>query len=75
MAGRDRFILELIYFAIGCASLGVIFVFILVFALEYFGINIYRHLWLLFIPLALAIALNIMAIELYGRYRRKKRRP
>jgi membrane protein DedA with SNARE-associated domain len=75
MARRDRFILELIYFAIGCAALGVLFAFILVFALQYFDIDIYKHLWLLLMPLVLAIALNILAIELYGRYRRKKKRP
>jgi hypothetical protein len=73
MSGRDSFILELIYFAVGCAALGVIFAFILVFALQYFGINVYQHLWLLLLPLVLSIALNIMFIELYGKYKRKKR--
>jgi membrane protein DedA with SNARE-associated domain len=74
VARRDRFILELIYFAVGCAALGVLFAFILVFALQYFRIDIYKHLWLLLIPLVLSIALNVLAIELYGKYRRKKRR-
>jgi hypothetical protein len=74
MARRDSFILELIYFAVGCAALGVLFAFILVFALQYFGIDIYKHLWLLLLPLVLSIALNVMAIELYGRFKRKKRR-
>jgi hypothetical protein len=73
MAGRDSFILELIYFAVGCAALGVLFAFVLVFALQYLGINVYQHLWLLLIPLVLSISLNILAIELYGRYKRKKR--
>jgi uncharacterized protein YacL len=75
MARRDSFILELIYFAVGCAALGVLFAFILVFALQYFSINIYKHLWLLLIPLVLSIALNVLAIELYGKYKRKKPRP
>jgi hypothetical protein len=73
MSGRDSFILELIYFAVGCAALGIIFAFILVFALQYFGIDVYKHLWLLLIPLVLSISLNIMFIELYGMYKRKKR--
>jgi hypothetical protein len=73
MAGRDSFILELIYFAVGCAALGVLFAFVLVFVLQYLGINVYQHLWLLLIPLVLSIGLNILAIELYGRYKRKKR--
>jgi hypothetical protein len=75
MAGRDSFILELIYFAVGCAALGILFTFILILVLQYQGINVYQHLWLLLIPAVLSISLNIMAIELYGRYRRKKRQP
>ncbi len=73
MAGRDSFILELIYFAVGCAALGVLFAFILVFTLQYLGINVYQHLWLLLLPLVLSIGLNILAIELYSRYKRRKR--
>jgi len=74
MAKRDIFILELIAFAVGCAGLGVLFAFILVLALQYFEINVYQHLWLLLLPLLLSISLNILAIELYGRYRDRKRR-
>ena len=73
MAGRDSFLLELIYFAVGCAALGILFAFILVFVLQYMGIDVYKHLWLLLIPLVLSISLNIVAIELYGRFKRKKR--
>ncbi|MCJ7516205.1 MAG: hypothetical protein MUO89_09650 [Dehalococcoidia bacterium] len=73
MSGRDSFILEIIYFAVGCAALGIVFAFILVFACQYFRIDIYKHLWLLLLPLVLSIALNIMFIELYGKYKRKKR--
>jgi ABC-type multidrug transport system permease subunit len=73
MSGRDSFILELIYFAVGCAAMGMVFAFILVFACQYFGIDIYKHLWLLLVPLVLSISLNILAIELYGKFKRKKR--
>jgi len=73
MSGRDSFILELIYFAVGCAALGIVFAFILVFACQYFGIDIYKNLWLLLIPLVLSISLNILILELYGKYKRKKR--
>ena len=73
MPRRDTFLLELVYFAVGCAALGVLFAFILVFTLQYLGINVYQHLWLLLLPLVLSIGLNILAIELYGRYKRKKR--
>jgi ABC-type multidrug transport system permease subunit len=73
MSGRDSFILELIYFAVGCAALGIVFAFILVFICQYFGIDIYQHLWLLLMPLVLSISLNILILELYGKYKRKKR--
>jgi hypothetical protein len=72
MSGRDSFILELVYFAVGCAALGVVFAFVLVFACQYFGIDVYKHLWLLLIPLVLSIALNILILELYGKFKRKK---
>jgi len=71
MGGRDSFILELIYFAVGCAALGMLIAFILVFACQYLGIDIYKNLWLLLIPLLLSIALNITFIELYRKYKKK----
>ncbi len=74
MSGRDNFIMELVYFAVGCAALGIIFAFILVFVLQYFGIDVYKHMFLLLIPLVLSIALNIAIIELYGMYKRRKGR-
>jgi hypothetical protein len=73
MSGRDSFILELVYFAVGCAALGIIFAFILVFVLQYLEIDVYKHLFLLLIPLVLSISLNIAIIELYGKYKRRKR--
>ena len=73
MSGRDNFILELVYFAVGCAALGIVFAFILIFVLQYFGINVYKHMFLLLIPLVLSIALNIAILELYGKYKRRKR--
>jgi hypothetical protein len=74
MSGRDNFIMEIVYFAVGCAALGIIFAFILVFVLQYFGIDVYKHMFLLLIPLVLSISLNIAIIELYGMYKRRKGR-
>jgi len=71
MSGRDSFILELIYFAVGCAGLGILIAFALVYACQYFGIDIYKNLWLLMIPLLLSIALNITFIELYRKFKKK----
>ncbi len=71
MSRRDSFILELIYFAAGCMALGVVITFVVIYACQYFGINIYKNLWVLLIPLVLSIALNITFIELYHKFKRK----
>jgi hypothetical protein len=65
--------MELVYFAVGCAALGIVFAFTLVFVLQYLGIDVYKHMFLLLIPLVLSISLNIAIIELYGKYKRRKR--
>jgi hypothetical protein len=71
MSGRDRFILELIYFAAGCMALGVVITFIVIYACQRFAIDIYKNLWVLLIPLFLSIALNIAFIELYRKLKKK----
>ena len=71
MSGRDSFILELIYLAVGCAALGIVITFIMVYACQYFGIDIYKNLWLLLVPLFLSIALNITFIEPYHKFKKK----
>jgi hypothetical protein len=43
----------------------------MVYACQYFGIDIYKNLWLLLVPLILSIALNITIIELYRKYKKK----
>jgi hypothetical protein len=71
MSGRDSFITDLICLAVGCGVLGTLIAFAVVFVCQYFAIDIYKNLWLLLIPLVLAITLNITFIELYRKYRKK----
>ena len=71
MSGRDSFITDLICLAVGCGVLGTLIAFAVVFACQYLGIDIHKNLWVLVIPLILAIALNITFIELYRKYRKK----
>jgi hypothetical protein len=71
MSRRDSFITDLIYLAIGCGALGTLLAFVLVFTCQYFGIDLYKNLWLLLIPLVLSIALNITFIELYRKFKKK----
>ena len=60
-----------IYFAIGCGMLGIIMSCILFYVCVYFSIDIFENLWLITVPVILAVFLNILFIELYFRQKRK----
>ncbi|MDD5311601.1 MAG: hypothetical protein PHO26_01010 [Dehalococcoidia bacterium] len=57
--------------AVGCGSIGMLITFIVLFACQYFRIDIAKNLWVIAIPIFLSILLNILFIELY--LSRKKR--
>lgn len=63
--------LEMIFLAVVTGILGVIITFILIFVCQFFGIDMFNNIWLLAIPVVLAIALNIWFIELYHKYKKK----
>jgi len=63
--------LSYIYLAVGSLALGIIITFIMLFSCQFFGIDINMNLWLISVPIILAIALNIWFIELYDRFRKK----
>ena len=71
MRGRDGYTLELIYLAVSCTGVGIVLAFITVFACQYFGVDISQNLWVLVIPVTLSISLNIGALELYRKYKKK----
>jgi hypothetical protein len=56
----------------GSIGLGIILSFVLVFTCQYLGIDIFKNLWLLALPLVVAVIVNIFVIEIYNRYKRKK---
>ena len=60
-----------VYLAIGCVILGTVFTLALFFTCQHLGIDIQTHLWLLAIPIALALLINISILELYDRFKRK----
>ena len=64
--------LELIFLAAITLILGVIITFVLVLITQFFGIDILKNLWLLAIPVVLSIVLNILFLELYRKYKKKK---
>jgi hypothetical protein len=63
--------LSYVYLAVGSLALGIIITFIMLFTCQFFGIDINSNLWMIAIPIILAIALNIWFIELYDRYRKR----
>lgn len=63
--------LSYVYLAVGSLALGIIITFVMLYICQVFNVDINRNLWLIAIPIILAIALNIWFIELYDRYRRK----
>lgn len=63
--------LSYVYLAVGSLALGIIITFIMLFICQVLAVDINRNLWLIAIPIILAIALNIWFIELYDRSRKK----
>ncbi len=63
-------IMVYIYLAAGCATLGVVMTFLVIFACQYFGIDIFENLWVLAIPVTLSAFINVSLIELYRKYKK-----
>ncbi len=59
------------YLAIGCAILGTVLTVAVVLACQYLGIDIFAHLWVLAIPTAVSLAVNVALIELYDMLKKK----
>jgi hypothetical protein len=70
-AARQRLMSIYISLAVGCAALGILMTFVLLMACRYFGVDISQNLWLIVLPISMAVALNILLIELYDRFKRK----
>jgi hypothetical protein len=63
--------LSYVYLAVGSLALGILITFGMLFICQVLAIDINKNLWLIAIPIILAIALNIWFIELYDRYHKK----
>ena len=64
--------MEMIFLAVMSGLLGVIIAFIMIFVCSLLGIDILNNIWLLAIPVVLAVVLNIWFIELYHRHKKRK---
>ncbi len=70
MTKPESLILSYIYLAMGCVILGVIITFLVILACAYFGIDIYKHVWVLAIPVTASVFLNVCFIELYRKHKK-----
>jgi hypothetical protein len=73
MRGSDdrNLVLLYIYLAAGVAMLGVGITFLVLFICAYYGIDITKNLWLLAIPPASSLFINVLLIELYRKLTRR----
>jgi hypothetical protein len=71
-ASDDRhLVLQYIYLATGVAVIGVGITFLILFLCAVYLIDITKHLWLLAIPPASALLINVLLIELYRKLTRR----
>ena len=59
-----------IYLAISCAILGTGITFVVIWVCAYYGIDIFKNMWVLAIPVFSAVALNVIFLELWRKFRR-----
>ena len=64
-------VLTYIYLAAGCVIVGTVMTFLLLLACQYYGIDVFKNLWLLAIPSISSLFLNVLFIELYKKASRK----
>ena len=60
-----------LFLAMGSIGLGIILSFVVVFLCRYMEVDIFSHLWILAIPLVVAVVVNIFLIELYNKFKKK----
>ena len=60
-----------VYLAAGCVVVGTLLTYLLLLGSQYFGIDLMANIWLLAVPLLLALVLNVLLIELYKKLGRR----
>ena len=67
--------MEYIFLAAGCAAVGVVVTFVVLGVCQRLDIDINKHVWVLAIPLVVALVLNIGLLELWRKWRRRPPTP
>lgn len=65
----------IVYLAIASAAVGMVVVFVVVLIAQRLGVDTTRNLWVLAIPVILSLSVNIILIEVYGKYRAGRSKP
>jgi len=60
-----------VFFGVISGLVGIVISFVLVFLFYHLGIDLLKNLWVIVIPVVLAILLNFVLLEIY--FRRKKK--
>ena len=60
-----------IYLAAGCVIVGTFLTYVLLLGSQYFGIDLMANIWMLAMPLLLALVLNVFLIEVYKKLGRR----
>ena len=63
---------EYIFLAAGCIAVGVVITFLVLGISVRLGIDINKNLWMLAMPAVLSLALNILLLELYRKFWKRK---
>jgi len=63
---------EYIILASGCVAVGMVLTFVVLGVCLRLGVSIKENLWVVAIPLVLALILNVSLLELYRKYRKRK---
>ena len=64
---------EYIFLAAGCVSVGVVITLIVLGVCQRLGINIDENLWVVAIPAVVSLILNVVLLEIYRKFRKRKR--
>jgi hypothetical protein len=63
---------EYIFLAAGCVSFGIVITFIVLGVCQHLGLSIDQHYWIVAIPVVLSLFINVMFIELYRKFVKRK---
>jgi len=64
---------QLMYLAVSSGFFGLIITYLVLYAINHFGIDISKNWWIVAVPVVLAIVLNVCLIEIYRKFWRRQK--